>query len=231
MVINLVLIIVTGDLGSGKTLFLTYIAKNTKKRIYSNYKLYLNTYHKLTIKKLLELKEEENALVFIDEAYTWLESRASGRDTNQVLSYIYFQSRKRKLDFFLTAQLTHTIDRRFRELYDYVVHCEVKGAYFHYSIYDRYKLRGHFKLRVDLAEKYFPLYDTMEIIMTEKNIEMAWNALSRNEKIKQIEKIKKDFMKKIDEDTKITHQQVKYFLWKNKYPMSIEPFLYLEVSS
>ncbi|MBD3197350.1 MAG: AAA family ATPase [Candidatus Lokiarchaeota archaeon] len=225
------LVIVVGDLGSGKTLFLTYLAKHSKYKIYSNFNLRLNNYHKLTIKKLLELEESQKSLVFIDEAYTWLESRSSGRSINKLLSYIYFQSRKRNLDFFLTAQLAHTIDRRFREMFDYCIKCETKGPYFHYAIFNRKRLITRLKLRYDKAKKYFPLYDTFQIIMEEDAINLAWQALDREDKIKEIKKLKEEFLEwtKKEDKERITHDLVKYFLWKNKYPKSIEKFLYLEV--
>ena len=66
-------IAVIGNIGSGKTLLLVVIAKHSKRRIFSNFQLDLPLYNELEIIDLLNL--ENDIIVFIDEAYTWLESR------------------------------------------------------------------------------------------------------------------------------------------------------------
>ena len=80
----------TGDVGSGKTLFCTQVALHDKRQIYSNYNIKLPNYHDLKPEMLSILTE--STLVIIDEAYTWLESRLSGRNINLYLTYILFQS-------------------------------------------------------------------------------------------------------------------------------------------
>ena len=67
-----------------------------KKINYSNYKL-----KEIDGRKVYDFTPElffdpnlEECNVFIDEAYTFLESRSSMKDSNLFLSYMVFQSRK-----------------------------------------------------------------------------------------------------------------------------------------
>lgn len=170
----------TGDVGGGKTLFCTQIALHDKRPIYSNYKINLPNYHDLKPEMLSTLTE--STLVIIDEAYTWLESRLSGRNINLYLTYILFQSRKRNLDILITDQLVGTIDLRFRAMTNYEIQCNkiidselvtnenpegILG--FEYTIYKCE--RGIFKYKIskllmpyDIAQTIFPFYDTKQII-------------------------------------------------------------------
>jgi len=170
----------TGDVGSGKTLFCTHIALHDKRPVYSNYKINLPNYNDLKPEMLSILTE--SSLVIIDEAYTWLESRLSGRNINLYLTYILFQSRKRNLDILITDQLVGTIDLRFRAMTNYEVQCEKindsecetkenpEGTIgFRYTIFkcERgiYKYRiARFMMDYEFSKTIFPFYDTTQII-------------------------------------------------------------------
>jgi hypothetical protein len=62
--------------------------------------------------------------LIIDEAYVWLESGTSGKETNRYFSYVLEQCRKRTVDFIIIAQLRSMIDKRFRLDADYTIHAE-----------------------------------------------------------------------------------------------------------
>lgn len=159
------LIIPVGDLGSGKTLFTTMMAKESDVQVLSNYKLNIYGYRELTPQMLVDINEP--SLIIIDEAYAWLESRLSNRDMNRYLSYILFQSRKRQLDFIITAQLLSTIDVRFRDMCNYLVLCQKLPDGFHFSIVKN-SMYSHRPVELymtwEQAETLYPLYDTMEKI-------------------------------------------------------------------
>ncbi len=135
------LVIIWGNRGSGKTTLATAIGLQAKAQgtpVYSNYQ----------IDGVGELKPamlnsiQGPAVVIIDEAYVWLDSRVSMDVRARFLSYILFQSRKMKLDFILTVQLKHSLDRRYRELCDYYIeaHNEKDKERFRYSIVDVAKM-------------------------------------------------------------------------------------------
>jgi hypothetical protein len=156
-----------GDVGSGKTLFTTYCASIDTRPIYSNYKIKLDNYNHLKPETLAELSDD--CLILIDEAYSWLESRTSGKDINRYLSYILFQSRKRGMDIMLTDQLVGTIDVRFRMLTNYEVYCQnILDVGFEYTIFKK-SMYGNYKpkkmiMPYEIAETIFPLYDSWQLI-------------------------------------------------------------------
>lgn len=178
------LIHITGGLGSGKTLLATILAidDDIDRNIYSNYKINSDRYIELTPEMLSTLYE--NSLILLDEAYTWLESRLSGRNINLYLTYILLQSRKRELDFIITDQIIGSIDVRFRIMTDYIIHCQniidkelieknnPKGLVgFLYSVFKceegfyRYKIGKYFFPYED-AKEYFKYFKTKEIVDT-----------------------------------------------------------------
>ena len=131
----MVCILILGGLGSGKTLFMTILAKMIAKPIFSNYALKFSdiAVKPLEIEKLFH-SEYQNCCVLMDEAYIYLESRISGSEMNRCLSYVLFQSRKRGVILILTAQLSSSVDVRFRELVDIVIHCEKMGDCYRYQL-------------------------------------------------------------------------------------------------
>ncbi|GAH56001.1 unnamed protein product, partial [marine sediment metagenome] len=88
------LIFILGNNGSGKTFILTYFGFKFDKNIYSNYELKLDNYIPLTINDLLNMDNLQEGNIFLDECYTWLESRTSGNALNLLTSYLIYQKEK-----------------------------------------------------------------------------------------------------------------------------------------
>jgi len=159
----LTLISVLGPIRAGKTLFLTYFGTKLTRPIYSNYKLNLPNYKPLTLAILKKLPNNVN--VYMDEGYTWLESRISGSRLNKLISYLLFQSGKRGLDIYITAQLFSSVDLRFRQQSSLIIYCKKINDDFYYTIHNREKNTfKHLVMPKEIAKNYFPLYDTYEII-------------------------------------------------------------------
>lgn len=167
-------------MGSGKTLYATRYAiryfceKGLYDQAFANYHIESpNPGRQVTLldydafKSLSGLK---NALVIIDEAYLWLDSRMSSSRNNRNVSYLVLQSRKRGFDILYTAQIKSSVDLRLRELSDVWVYCEhIKRA--HKFIYTEV-MRSAFIPRMremDLAEKdaerIYPYFDTREVVI------------------------------------------------------------------
>jgi hypothetical protein len=154
-----------GDVGSGKTLFLTWMAVHEKRSVYSNYKIKIPNYHPLKPETLNII--EEPALCLIDEAYRWLESRTSGRVINRYMSYKIFQSRKKDRDYALTDQLEETVDVRYRLMTNFEIQCHhIIDVGFQYNIYKNSAFKIYHPVSVIMpyseAEKLYPLFDSWE---------------------------------------------------------------------
>lgn len=223
------LVSILGRIRSGKTLFLVYIATKLIRDVYSNFKLDLPNYKQLTLSVLKKLPNNVN--VYIDEGYTWLESRISGSKLNKLISYLLFQSGKRGLDIYITAQLFSSVDLRFREQSSLIVYCEKINGNFYYNINNREKNTWKtLVLTKENAKKYYPLYDTFEIIKPAKIDDL------------ELEYVKDDpvalllMVKNISNKIKnglnvITHDSVEFALLANGYPLSLKKYVYLYLKS
>jgi len=226
------LVSIVGDVGSGKTLFSTYIATGDSRPIYSNYKLKLKKYHDLKPETLNKLKEQ--SLVIIDEAYTWLESRLSGRNINLYLSYILFQSRKRGLDIILTDQLEGTIDLRFRQLTNYEIQCQNVDDGFAYDIYKvssyhQYKPM-RFVMPFSIAETLFPLYDSWELINPIDDNLLFNVSEDKGDIMKEIDVIVATLLKKANAN-QYSKGIISDYCIRNKHPKTYIDLIYNAIKS
>jgi len=214
-----------GNIGSGKTLFLAIIGKHSKREIFSNFQLNLPLYNELEIIDLLDLKN--NIIVFIDEAYTWLESRTSMSTLNRYLSYIIFQSRKRNIDIYTTSQMFSSIDIRLRQQSDIIIECKRVNNDFLYTFKDsNNRIISKFILPYNKAKKYFPIYDTYEIVEPNHKQSLEYNLLQQypNKLLEKVKEIAESIKNKIK---KITHDSIKDTLLLNGYNTSYEKYIYL----
>lgn len=226
----MVLWAVVGDLGSGKTLFTVELAKIFHMHIpvLANFKLKFPNCYVINPLDLLNLKFQK-ALMILDEAYSWLESRLSSSKINLYCDYIILQSRKRGLDIVVTAQLISTIDLRFRNLYDILVLCNKTNKGFNYIIAKRslfgFKIANMF-MPYDKAATLYDKYDTLEIIPPLgmenliEDVSILTDPKKANETINGIvEEAKKQL-------TVITHATVSDFMLQKGYSQNLEPYVY-----
>jgi len=172
------LIGIFGTFGSGKTLLMAIlgyiVAKNPNYQVYANFEIKHPKVKTIEPEDFLDINpKNKKAMVLIDEAYAWLDSRMSMAKVNRFLSYVVLQSRKRNMDIFYTAQLSGSVDLRLRELTDIFIICqklptENGEQCFVYNVYEWKTLNKlsehHFIIRWNQAEKYFNRFDTREII-------------------------------------------------------------------
>ena len=164
-----------GNIGSGKTLSMVKKAYEQYKRgktIYSNFVLNF-PYIPLTLDKLLSMKEKNhdltNAVVLLDEAHIYLDSRRSASKVNVILSYFVLQSRKKSCDIYFTTQFIGQVDKRLRDPSHAYILCKTrevaKDFYITTNIITLRKVEGNEdRLEVFISNPYFELYDTNEII-------------------------------------------------------------------
>jgi len=178
---------IIGDIGSGKTLSgVKYCYDQYKKgfTIFTNIRL---VFPKIKgCGKVVKLDGQFfkdytaskfnliNAVVFIDEAHVFFDSRNAMMKRNKIFSKFVTQSRKRSVDVLLTTQdktpqlflSSGQVELRARKLTDYIIFCQTykkgKNTYIIQTVCDRYGLAV--KKKIFPANPYFSLYDTMEII-------------------------------------------------------------------
>ena len=156
------IITIHGGLGSGKTLFLTYLAYKSYKNnltVYSNYHLAFN--YKPII--LNETFNYENCFIAFDEMHVYFDSRSSISRFNKIFSYFVLQTRKRNVTLCCTAQLYSSLDKRVRNVADRIIWAEKTNNGFKYTITDGLQVKT-ILLPFNQAEKIYKLYDTKQII-------------------------------------------------------------------
>lgn len=176
-----------GDPRSGKTLTAVRECErlyNQGYNIYSNIKLNFPS-KTITLKQLENIVEhgkgfgDDNAVVFIDEIHTWIDSRASQTVRNRIISYFLLQTGKigKSKDFgmiFLyTTQYPDLIDKRLRKPTVISGFCEkidVSGEKI-IQVEWHWIRNGEEIMRTErfFAHHYYNLYDTREIVSLEKD--------------------------------------------------------------
>jgi len=230
------LILVLGHMGSGKTLFLTILGYMTKAKVISNFKLnYPNkSVENLSITQIINEDFKEKVVILLDEAWLYLDSRRSSSSLNQIFSYILFQSRKKNLNFYLTAQLGNTLDVRFRRLADFIVYCKNHKNYFEYTLVNlnnnQYK---KIRLPIESAEKFFRFYNTNETVITDRSKICLLKAMSQEERKKLINGLVQKFFSSKYKNKKITKYIVKDFLFEEniKADNELVDILYVRLKS
>jgi len=113
------LIGISGNVGSGKTLLLTYLGIKEylqKNNIFANYTLYGMNYSHLTSPS--EFDELKEGIFLGDELWLWADSRQSMSKKNRFITKILAKSRHKKIDIIYTTQDFRQMDARIRRITD-----------------------------------------------------------------------------------------------------------------
>lgn len=225
-----------GDRGSGKTLYLVYQALKSKLPIYSNFKFYQNDkqdilhprYNELHVEEILHMDMNPKKIL-ITEAYQYFENRLGMGSFQRYMSYMIFQSRKRRAHFIIDTQLDNTIDNRFMKLCDYIIIAEADYDGFNYYYTDK-KSIGTFQIPFKMAEKFWNLYDSWEVIITPQVEDLGEKiSLSNKPKLKEkLQILEKKFWAEYGniDKIKITHAVVDNFILDCDENEVYGPYLY-----
>ncbi len=239
-----------GDNGSGKTVFLAMISDDIKdKPIWSNFKLFKHpNYIPLYLDNIIHMENNYNEykkglVMYIDEAYTYFESRLSNRSTNLYLSYkTNYQWRKRLLDVYLTFQDISSIDKRFRLRFDIIIECGYREPFskepFVYNYLKIKQKKNKFNRKIiftkvypyEFMEKYFKHFDTNEIIEPSNISIMEYNMIKDNPKLlkRTLNRYYDILLPLIKEkfNGSLTHDDLSLILISNEILERYEPRLY-----
>lgn len=178
-----------GQPRSGKTLLMTYWLRQfylAGYTVVSNYHLSFpfepfdidvidhlinNEAFQKQYKNLSEYYKAERIVIGIDEITAQMDSRTAMKKENILLSYLLMQAGKRNITIAWTAQLPHAVDKRLRDLTEFITFAE-KGKNragdivgYSYKQIDMYHLTTKsFFLNLKEAAKIYPLYNTAEVV-------------------------------------------------------------------
>lgn len=226
------LINIVGNVGSGKTLMAVilsvYFNKKTHVDIHSNIHFYEIPYSDLSIANLIS-QQISHAVILLDEAYTYIHSRNSMSNGNQMFGTVLFQSRKTDLILILTEQIQRSIDVYYRDLCDLTITCVNCVSYFEYDFLF-HKQNVHFKMRLHIktAQKYFDLYDTTEIVSdnSAKQKAIVFSAMSPEQRQKYIDNLASTIIDNYSEKEKITLKDIKNYLMINDLKASFANLIF-----
>jgi hypothetical protein len=123
-VIKLVLFAIIGELGSGKTLLLAYLAWNNyykkQRAIFSNFNLYGFPFTKIT--SIPSLDKMHEGFFAADELWLWIDARCTKQQKARVVSNILLKSRKRGITIAYTSQTIEQIEPRIRKITDFTAY-------------------------------------------------------------------------------------------------------------
>lgn len=238
---------IIGDIRSGKTLLLVFLAFvfSKNREVWSNLKeLAHENYHKLSLRDFLNLEKFEHSDVYITELHTWLESRLSSfDDVNLALDNFGLQAGKRDVNIIWDSQIMMSVDVRYRFLADVIFSCNHNKDLkrFEYTRYVkiiigeppyqdiRYKYAGVFYLTEEYCEKnLYGKYNTFEIIPHRRLKRMEWALIESDDDLFEVEldKIRSRFAKAIEFEENVSRPRIRTMMDKEKIPPRLESNIY-----
>ena len=163
---------VLGERGSGKTLFMTYLAYHYAKqgkKIVCNYHLFGIPYTYMKVKEIAELKLEiKDSIVFIDEGQEGADSYSFLRKATQKLTKFATQIRKLKIVMYYSTQVFGQIAKRLRDQTNFIIQMSetTQPGVSQASIFNYRQAYADDLIKKFLFDgrEYFKFYDTEEII-------------------------------------------------------------------
>lgn len=116
--------LISPQLGAGKTLALTYLAWNNwfkkKRKLYANYNIFGFPYTK--IDSMPDLEKMQSGFFAADELWLWVDSWAGKSEKVRMISNILLKSRKREITISYTAQSISQVNPRVRNVTDFIAY-------------------------------------------------------------------------------------------------------------
>jgi hypothetical protein len=173
----MVLFLIVGELGRGKTLSLTSLCWNhwfhRKEKIFSNYHLFgIPYYH---IKGVNQIDQCKDGFLALDEIWRIMDAYSSRSYKTRVTADILARSRKRDLTYCMTAQVMSSLAPRIRQVIDFTAYPKMNEAetLLKLIIFKGNKgiAQNYIKALYFKTEDIYRLYDTKEEIDMEEQVE------------------------------------------------------------
>jgi GTPase SAR1 family protein len=163
---------VLGQRGSGKTLFMTYLAHEYHKegkKIYANYHLKEIPYTYITFEELSKLPDWlYDGIVFLDEIHIGADSYEVFKKSNKMITTFATQLRKRRITLFYSTQVFKMATKRLRDQTNFLMTCDhtQPPGFVKIELYEYITNVAHnyIKTITHNLTKFFTAYDTDEVI-------------------------------------------------------------------
>lgn len=163
---------VLGQRGSGKTLFMTYLAHQYHlegKKIYANYHLKSIPYTYITFEELSKLPDWlYDGVVFLDEIHIGADSYEVFKKSNKMITTFATQLRKRRITLFYSTQVFKMATKRLRDQTNFLMTCDhtQPPGFVKIEVYEyiAYAAHTYIKTISHNLTSYFDAYDTDEVI-------------------------------------------------------------------
>jgi hypothetical protein len=208
------LVLIRGPLGAGKTMLAAGLTRGDPRPVLANFHIEHPHFRELEPEDLHDIRKP--TLVIIDEAYTWLEARLSGKPVTIYLGYIMFQARKRGMDIILTCQLGSTIDKRFRAMATLIIDCRREGDWFIYTFHHPGKRSLSFGLHVTQAQQFWKYYDSYAPVDPIDD-ELLYKVTSQEKRLSKVDATVDDMLK-VAKPEQWTQGTVEAYLQENHLP-------------
>lgn len=156
------LIGITGNLGSGKTLSGVILANFLRRMIGAEVRSNMLKMKGATpFWDMQEVWNMENSILLWDEMWITADSRMW--KSNVAMTDFIMLTRKKGLILIYTAQKFGQLDKRIRDVTDYVIVCDKRKEGIWMSFIDTYDERRGRRYLIPHPEQFYSLYDTLEI--------------------------------------------------------------------
>ncbi len=123
------IVAIVGNLGTGKTATLTYLGMKyllNGAKIYSNYRL---KYNYTPVTTYQSFDRVHDGYFLADELWSYSDSRRSFSVSNEFVNDVLLASRKRGIHIFYTTQHYGQIDKRIRDITQYIIYPQIDYIY------------------------------------------------------------------------------------------------------
>lgn len=165
------LITVSGYLGAGKTLGMSYLAhywaNQSNATLFSNYAL-RGSKQFVHLTDFLQVANEQSSIVCLDESHLDLSSRDFNTNSVKWFTNVSFYLRKMRCTLMLTTPLFSNLDTRIRGIVNIHIQVSKDKQFFYYDFYDMQRMVYLKRKRVryaDLIALGSSLYDTFAMVV------------------------------------------------------------------
>ena len=163
-------------MGQGKTLFLTAMGAIAQikqgRAIYANYHLKNLEYRLFNLEEFYKLfkgdyGELRDANLLLDEAYLFMDARASSSKINRLFNAFTFQTRKRNVNMYLATHNVNRLDKRTRSAIDFQGKCRFNKESKILTVRLKNLHNGRRRTMKFHGPTFYDYYDTEEVVVPE----------------------------------------------------------------